>query len=168
MEQNAPVFSSEESFFIKRVSELDTIFTAFKSFYEDVEYENESAHRVVKVYFEFLDFFKNYLEPDAKANIYKIVSGTELAILRTLPVAHENPQIAVERSARLAFFAGQTILYGWFKDLKDKDLSSLDSDLAAFSEEHLLWLELLNPEAQYPYLSNAQTWRLFHLLLQRS
>jgi hypothetical protein len=159
--------SNTNDFFDKRRNELQKIFDKFQESNPNIIFTKEAAQNVCEIYFNYLEFFRDYLEPESKVNIYKIVSGTELAIIKIAPIQHDDEETKLALNAKLAFFAGFNILFGWAGYDNDKATYLFkDEDLGKFATEHLTWLELLNPQVQYPYLSNAQTWRLLDLLLK--
>ncbi len=155
-----------KDFFDKRKDELQKIFDEFQESYPSIIFTKDAAKNVCEVYFNYLDFFQNYLEPKSKVNIYKIVSGTELAIVRVSPIEHDEMDEKSVLNAQLAFFVGFNILFSW-AGYDNNKADYLFKNLSDFVTEHLTWLELLNPQVQYPYLSNAQTWRLLDLLLKK-
>ena len=157
---------NSNDFFDKRKDELQQIFDEFQESYPTVVFTKDAAKNVCEVYFNYLDFFQNYLETEPKVNIYKIVSGTELAIVKILPIEHDDEDEKLAVNAQLAFFAGFNILFSW-EGYDNRKATYLFEDLSDFVTEHLTWLELLAPQVQYPYLSNAQTWRLLDLLLKK-
>ena len=167
-----------ENFYQKRLKELNQIFEAFVSHSEiqnseQICYRENAVDLTCQIYFEYLPYFKEYLEnPEAKVNIFKIVSGTELAIIRAQPIIDDKEDKANELNAQLAFFSGLSMFNGWHRnelDMKDWNDLPFEEDITesvyAFIEEHLIWLQLLNPQSQYPYFSNSQTWRLYYTIL---
>lgn len=141
-----------------------------------IEKRDDYAEKVCEAYYAYLEFFKRkiLLPPDggdkeAKVNISKIISGLELAIVNIKPLKVDgNLEATHIVNAHLAFFCAITFLTGWHEDRYPNIIKweqNVLEDLDEFVNEHIKWLIMLNPQAQYPYMSNAQTWRILYLLL---
>ncbi len=148
-----------------------------------INYINENMPEVLnEVYWNCV---KDYIHTnitakngDIRANQYKIISGTELAITIIQPITHNDAEKRRELNAALAWFISLTIYQKWEEDEgnaveEEKFLNILrNNEIAEFKQEHLIWLEKLDPEFEYPIFCNSQVWRLFdtavHLLSQQS
>ena len=123
-----------------------------------------------------VNLYENYAETLVRPSInsgiiqnYKIISNTELAVLRIAPLTISDNQIEEKLyNSKLALHIALRILIEW-NDLKPNECESLfnsDNEIKSFLEEHLTWLYLLKPAYYYPIFSNSQVWRLFHYLLK--
>ena len=124
---------------------------------------------------------RDYIHPnitekkgEKRANKYKVISGTELAIILIQPITHSDIQIRRRLNAELAWFISLTVYQKWEETdgtaiEEKKFLEILQNDeISAFKQDHLIWLERIDPEFEYPIFCNSQVWRLFdtavHLL----
>ncbi|CAH0996990.1 hypothetical protein EMA8858_03127 [Emticicia aquatica] len=104
---------------------------------------------------------------NSRINHSKIISGKELTIMAIQPIQFEDEITEKKLNAELAWVIAWSILSGWNNYDNDKVEKILDNkEIQLFIKEHMTWLEKLDPEFDYPYFSNAQTWRVFNLYLQ--
>lgn len=135
----------------------------------------KAAQDVCNLYFEQLDFFRGGINPAGRELDWsKMVSGTELAIMRVLPLTAPELTEAVLVNARLAFFTAFSQLLGYheqnsrFRYVENWEFFSRKNQLLReFYQEHVYWLKQVPILNEYPYLPNAHAWRLFYQLLTR-
>ncbi len=99
----------------------------------------------------------------------KVISGIELTIMSCRPIIYIEDKLLNEKdrseiNAQLAWYISLSFLYDW-KAMNDENIWDnifvKDSEPYKFQREHLVWLEIFDPEFDYPIISNAQTIRLF-------
>jgi hypothetical protein len=129
-----------------------------------------SATNIVNLY---NDYIEEFVRPSITSGIvqnYKIISNTELAVLRVSPLSVGNDEnIEKYYNSKLALEIALNILLEWNNGLdenKCRDIFKSDNEIRSFLEEHLNWLYLLKPIYYYPAFSNSQVWRLFYYLLR--
>ncbi len=129
-----------------------------------------AAEQIVSLYD---DYIEEIIRPSINSGIvqnYKIISNTELAVLRVSPLIVEAKEdIEKYYNAKLALEIALNILLEWNNGLdenKCRDIFKSDKEIRSFLEEHLNWLYLLKPIYYYPVFSNSQVWRLFYYLLR--
>ncbi len=126
---------------------------------EDVEIKPFAAETINAVYWELLeDRIRPYIENNDLRNIdhHKIISLTELCVMRALPILHPDIQRVLHLNATLAFGIGVNILRSW----RDEPM---DLDDEGFIREHHSWLRWVSTAGEFPIFSNAATWYLFEL-----
>jgi len=104
-------------------------------------------------------YIKNKEGGQVRANRYKICSGLELAIMRMLPLEHEDQKLIKKINADFAFISAKEILQSW-------GTYNIKIRLDDFNKEHLTWLEFINSYKSFPIFSNAQTLRLYDVCVQ--
>lgn len=177
---NTPSLENEKS--VERIAFLKTIFETFQQKYRkemDVEIEFYEAIDVVveevnQYYWEFVAFIKEekYVvnkeneSESPKLNIYKIISATELSIIKIQPIRGSR-----RINAALAFTTAMSFYRIWFqKDLKDASLAEtkLGDIWSKFLEDHQIWLTNLDTSYSFPYFLNSQVWMLVDLLTRNN
>jgi hypothetical protein len=164
-----------------RLELLKNSFTEFQIRYSEQNNKFEFRESVEKIvlqineyYWEFIAFIKEekYVrkkgseEEYPKLNRYKIISATELAIIKFQPIA-SNPEL----NAELAIFTVMYFYRSWFKEdlvgIKFND-GRLEKIWSKFLEDRLVWLTVLNTDTQFPFFLNSQIWMLVDLLTRTS
>lgn len=139
------------------------------------EFKQDVEYIVADKYFQNLSFFKKYIESEegkteTNVNIYKIISGLELAICEVQPFYHEDFDVRKRINSHFGFFVGLGFLTGWYQtDFLHYTFPNLDNDenkeLGKLINEHIDWLYILQSQFHLPYFSNAHTWWALKLLL---
>jgi hypothetical protein len=107
---------------------------------------------------------------------FKIISATELAIVHVQPILDSDERVERKLNASFAYWVGLNILKTFNPDVNEKTFGFVDnykeniegidpSEIQTIQEDHVTWLELLDPQVSTPIISNAQTWRLLNLAL---
>jgi hypothetical protein len=121
---------------------------------------------------------RNETDDNGENNIsrFKIISTTELTVMRVRPVIGNNEETERLLNAHFAYYIAITILRSYDKELKDESFKFLDGykevidnipaeNILAIRTEHIQWLAYLDTRSEMPIISNAQTWRLYNLCL---
>lgn len=164
--------TSEEQ--AKRLLEINSYLDFFKKteskIGNEVSYVDDAGELITALYYRYADdAVRPVLENEkARIQVYKIVSNTELSVMRIMPIINENPDESLRINAKLAFFLAISLLMEWLELNGDKcaEILKKDNELRAFVDEHIKWLVLLEPQFYNPIFSNSQVWRLFHYLLR--
>jgi hypothetical protein len=142
------------------------------SFNSDIkEIVNEIVERYYKIVLQFKPFVKSKVEnSDNKLNIYKVISGLELAICDLKPILIEGEEEMAKINAHFAFFVGLAFLTGVYQEsflhYSFPNLNSTEEDeLTNLIKEHIDWLCMIQDNFHLPYFSNAHTWWALKLLL---
>lgn len=107
---------------------------------------------------------------------FKIISATELTIVYVQPIQHADEQTERRLNASFAYWVGLNILKTFNVEIKESTFGFIDNykekiegvqadEIQTIQEDHVTWLELLDPQLSAPIISNAQTWRLLNLAL---
>lgn len=177
---------------LKRVQEIKDLATTFqtnmmldftiggltsnsKVIVETGRFRDDAEFIIADKYFQNFEFFMRYIESEdgkeTNANIYKIISGLELAICEVQPFYHPDFDIRKRINAHFGFFVGLGFLTGWeqtdFLKFSFPNLSESEgTELSKLIQEHIDWLYMLQSQFHLPYFSNAHTWWALKLLLQ--
>lgn len=131
---------------------------------------------------------ENYVRPLVNSSIttdddndvfigrYKIISATELSIVHVQPIKHDNVEAERKLNASFAYWVGLHVLRAFNPTINEKTYGFVDNykeeiegidprEIQTIQEDHVTWLELLDPQISTPIISNAQTWRLLNLAL---
>jgi hypothetical protein len=150
----------------------------------DLIFIDNAAEILNDVYWTMVD---NYVRPlvtdtnkqnnyDLFIGRYKIISATELTIVHVQPIKDDEEQIERKRNAAFAYWVALHLLKAFNQDIKPETFGFVDnykeeikgvdpSEMQTIQEDHVTWLELLDPQVSTPIISNAQTWRLLNLSL---
>lgn len=117
-------------------------------------------------------------EGNGESNIsrFKIISTTELTIMKVSPVLGKTEEQERLLNALFAHYVAITILRAYDPSLQDSSFKFIDTYKEKFEDihldlilsikdEHIQWLAYLDTRSEMPIISNAQTWRLFNLSL---
>jgi hypothetical protein len=115
---------------------------------------------------------------DGENNVsrFKIISTTELTIIQVQPIKYGDEKIERRLNALFAYWVALNILKSFSSNIKDDTIYFVDhykedipgiakDELQSIQEDHLMWLELIDPILSTPIISNAQTWRLYNLVM---
>jgi hypothetical protein len=164
----------------KRRNEIQLLLDSFLKISEVINFSfisdkdetaNEIVERYYKIVFQFKPFVKSKLgNSDNKLNIYKVISGLELAICDLKPIVIEVEEEREKLNAKFAFFVGLAFLTGVNKEsflhYSFPNLNTTEEDeLTSLIKEHIDWLCMLQGNFHLPYFSNAHTWWALKLLL---
>lgn len=158
----------------KRISEIQLILDSFIQIYSrdyDVEISliDDAAVKISYFYYYKMELeVKNYL--DENSNIFKMSSGTELAINYVQPISDSSSDSKGLRilNAELSLFSALGFLSGW-NDIDyylGSGIEPLNDSLDTLLNERLKILSHQNIDSYLPILFNSQSWELFHLIHQ--
>ncbi len=166
----------------ERILFLKTVFLAFQEKHKqekniDIEFYATIDAVVAEVntyYWEFITFIKDdkYVvnkdnrDETPKLNIYKIISATELSIIKLQPIRGTR-----EINAALAFATAMSFYRTWFqRDLKNTSLadSKLGDIWVKFLEDRQIWLTNVDTSYGFPFFLNSQVWMLIDLLTRNN
>ena len=174
---------SQESQTKKEQERLSLLNDAFKAFKEEYDKEGMSFEykkdvdvmvtEINKYYWDFISFIKEekYVtkkgaEESPKLNIYKIISATELSIIKFQPI--DSGRVL---NAELASFVSLYYYRLWQK----KDLNSISFNKDGLQEvwdkfiiDRRTWLSSVNTSTEFPFFLNSQVWMLIDMLTQSS
>jgi len=166
----------------KRFHLLKRIFEEFKSLDSDspIIFRGDIdtlAREINNYYWDFIQFIKDskYVVKGKKEtaesisddgtllNIFKIISATELAIVRHQPVKGGQ-----KLNAELASFVSFYFFRTWFKkDLNSISFSSnqdLNEIWNKFMRDRITWLTNMDALSNFPFFLNSQVWMLIYML----
>ncbi len=156
----------------KRISEIQLILDSFIKIYRrdyDVEIEliENAAVKISYFYYYKMEIeVKDYL--DENSNIFKMSSGTELAINYVQPILKSSTTIKSLRvlNAELSLFSALGFLSGWnnIDYYLGSGIEALNDSLDTYLNERLKILTNQNIDSYLPILFNSQSWELFHLI----
>lgn len=167
----------------KRIIEIKTILDSYLSIKKE---QNESSiintessinlsKSITEKYFEIVFQFKPFVvsklgTDDNRLNIYKVISGLELAICNLKPIQPLDKEERASVNSEFAFYVGLCFLTGFHKEAfleyTFPNLSDTErKELTDLINEHLDWLSMLQGNFHLPYFSNAHTWWALKLLL---
>lgn len=155
----------------KRLHEYDLWLDKFIGLYQSekkatINKIDNADHILNSWYWRFLESIKTYIkekEEQKKIQHFKIISATEMAIVFNQPITHEDQIERRKLNAQFAWFVSVNILETWNGIDPDKwESFLLIENIQKFKYDHLTWLELLDPEFEFPVFANSQTWRLFY------
>lgn len=118
------------------------------------------AEKIVETYEIVVRDFREVLNEDHNADIYKVISGTQLSIIYCQPIHHPNPKIAEKLNVVLAFFTAFSFLNRYKKvDFTGFhfDGSATITELLKKHNEFLLRMHEKQP-IEMPVISNALFW----------
>lgn len=119
------------------------------------------------------------LNADGENNVsrFKIISTTELTIIQVQPIKEDDEKAERSLNALFAYWVALNILKSFTPNIKEETIDFIDNYkeeiegidkalLQSIQEDHLTWLELVDPVLSIPIISNAQTWRLYNLAIE--
>jgi hypothetical protein len=161
----------------KRKRELHDILKAFdfsiKAEYPDVNLDlDDASERILLVYEIILsNVIREMIRKDAKAQIYKVVSGKELACIYVSPYKTGSPLDDVHLNVLLANFVALSFLaQEVYSDVPEFVFQNIES-LSILTLEHLDYLKYMSPNSQIEYMpifSNSTYWRAISFILELS
>jgi hypothetical protein len=152
----------------KRIQEIDAAMRLFKQKYTkaDITFASGSAEMIAITYFEWmLNLVKIFLNPESKADAFKIAACTELVITLVQPILNEPERRKL--NAEFGMFCALTVI----KQMKNLNFIpntgrlDLDNKLHNFFENHLRYMQIIDCEQNLtlPIIATAAMWEILAL-----
>ena len=158
----------------KRITEIQMILDSFAQLYSrdydvEIDFIDDAAIKVAYFYYYKMELeIKSYL--DENSNIFKMSSGTELAINYVQPIQSSTSNRKSIRilNAELSLFSALGFLSGWnnIDYYLGSGIETLNDSIDTFLNERIKILSNQNIDSYLPILFNSQSWELFHLIHQ--
>lgn len=167
----------------KRIIEIELLLDSFVKIISTTNNEvtdsydtSKTALNIAENYYKILNQFKRFVtsknnDENNKVNIFKIISGLELAICELKPITLKEPENEEKINAQFAFFTGLGFLTGFYKEsflhytYPNLDLIE-NEELTNLISEHIDFLCMIEGNFHLPYFSNAQTWWALKMLMK--
>lgn len=158
----------------KRLREVSLAIDHFKHSLKSqgiiIELIPNAGEKIIYNYEIILDkVIRGYLKVGAKANIFKVVSGLELATVYSQPIIGNSPNKVRKFNALLAQTIAAHLLFNYKFGMLDTEIESNGEAAISLLENHVLWLEYIDTHDifSFPTYANSLFWQSITVIMKK-